>query len=312
MDQFAAMQAFAKVVETGSFSEASRQLGVAVSSVTRQVNALESMLHTQLTNRSTRSISLTPQGRKYYEKVIQILRDVEAANLSVAEHSEVPRGLLRVSLPVAFGRIYIAPLIQDFLVKYPQMQLNLTLSDALVNPVEEELDLVIRFGNLDRSGANWLVRKIASYTRLVCGSPAYFQQYGIPEHPEDLADRNCLRFSYSTGYEIWRFKRDKEVCEVKVNGSLVANNSEVLRQACLDGAGLILMPTWLIGEDIREGRLQAVLKDFQFYPHMDMDTGIYALYLPNRRHSLRVKTFIDFLVDSLVIGDGDESDNRNF
>lgn len=312
MDQFAAMQAFAKVVDTGSFSEASRQLGVAVSSVTRQVNALESMLHTQLTNRSTRSISLTPQGRKYYEKVIQILRDVEAANLSVAEYSEVPRGLLRVSLPVAFGRLYIAPLIHDFLVQYPQMQLNLTLSDALVNPVEEELDLVIRFGNLDRSGANWLVRKIASYTRQVCGSPDYFQQYGIPEHPEDLADRNCLRFSYSTGYEIWRFKRDKEVCEVKVNGSLVANNSEVLRQACLDGAGLILMPTWLIGEDIREGRLQAVLKDFQFYPHMDMDTGIYALYLPNRRHSLRVKTFIDFLVDSLVIGDSDESDNRNF
>lgn len=299
MDQLAAMRAFALVVETGNFSEASRQLGVAVSSVTRQVNALETLLHTQLTNRSTRSITLTPQGRRYYEKVVQILQDVEAANLSVAEQDEVPRGLLRVSLPVAFGRLYIAPLVRDFLVQYPEMQLNLTLSDGLANPVDEQLDVVIRLGNLERSGATWIVRKLASYTRKVCGSPAYFQQYGKPEHPEDLADHNCLCFSYSTGYEIWRFKGDKEVCEVKVNGSLVANNSEVLRQVCLDGAGLILMPTWLIGEDIRGGLLQAVLNDFQFYPHTDMDTGIYALYLPNRRNSLRIKTFIDFLIQRL-------------
>lgn len=296
MDQFAAMQAFVKVVDTGSFSEASRQLGVAVSSVTRQVNSLETMLHTQLTNRSTRSVTLTPQGRRYYEKVVRILQDVEAANCSVAERDEVPRGLLKVSLPVAFGRLYIAPLIRDFLVQYPEMQLNLTLSDTLANPVEEELDLVIRLGNLDRSGASWIVRKLASYTRCVCGSPAYFDEYGTPEHPDDLANHNCLCFSYSTGYEIWRFKRDKEVCEVKVKGSLVANNSEVLRQACLDGVGLILMPTWLIGEDVNQGRLQAVLKDFQFHPLVDMDAGIYALYLPNRRDALRVQTFVDFLV----------------
>ncbi|MDY7019816.1 MAG: LysR family transcriptional regulator [Cyanobacteriota bacterium] len=299
MDQLAAMRAFALVVETGSFSEASRQLGLAVSSVTRQVNALETMLHTQLTNRSTRSITLTPRGRRYYEKVVQILQDVEAANLSVAEQDEVPRGLLRVSVPVALGRLYIAPRIRDFLIQYPEIQLNLTLSDGLANLVDEQLDVVIRLGNLERSGATWLVRKLASYTRKVCGSPAYFQQYGQPKHPEDLVNHNCLCFSYSTGYEIWRFKRGEEVCEVKVKGSLVVNNSEVLRQVCLEGLGLILMPTWLIGEDIRAGLLQPVLNDFQFYPHLDMDTGIYALYLPNRRHSLRVQTFIDFLTQHL-------------
>ncbi len=301
MDQLAAMRAFARVVETGSFSEASRQLGVAVSSVTRQVNALEKLLHTQLTNRSTRSITLTSQGRRYYEKVVQIIQDVEAANLSVTEQDEVPRGLLRVSLPVAFGRLCIAPLIQDFLQQYPEMKLNLILSDVLANPVEEELDLMIRFGNLDRSGAGWQLRKLASYTRQVCGSRNYLQHYGTPKHPDDLVNHNCLCFSYSTGYKTWRFKRDKEVCEVKVSGSLVANNSEVLRQACLDGVGLILMPTWLIGEDINESRLEVVLNDFQFHPQMDMDTGIYALYLPNRCHSLRVQTFIDFLIRRLEI-----------
>lgn len=223
MDQFAAMQAFVKVVDTGSFSEASRQLGVAVSSVTRQVNSLEKMLHTQLTNRFTRSVTLTPQERRYYEKVVRILADVEAANCSVAEQDEVPRGLLKVSLPVAFGKLYIAPLIKDFLVQYPEMQLNLILSDALANPVEEELDLVIRLGNLDRSGASWIVRKLTSYTRCVCGSPRYFEQYGIPDYPDDLINHNLV----------------------------------------------------------------------------DMDAGIYALYLPNRRDALRVQTFVDFLIQRL-------------
>ncbi|MEO0377470.1 MAG: LysR family transcriptional regulator [Cyanobacteria bacterium P01_A01_bin.17] len=299
MDQFAAMRAFTRVAATGSFSEASRQLGVAVSSVTRQVNALEAMLNTQLFNRSTRSVTLTPQGRRYYDRAILILQDLETANLSVSEQDEIPRGLLRVSLPVAFGRLHIAPLLGDFLIQYPEMQLDLIFSDGLANPVEEALDLVIRICNLDRSGVNWILRKLTSHTRKVCASPSYLQEHGIPIHPDDLADHNCLCFSYSVGHDTWRFKRDSEICEVKVSGSLVANNSEVLRQVCLEGAGLILMPTWLIGEDIREGRLQTVLDDFQFYPHTDIDTGVYALYLPNRRHSLKVKTFVDYLTQRL-------------
>ncbi|GET36736.1 LysR family transcriptional regulator [Microseira wollei] len=296
MDQFAAMRAFVKVVETGGFSEASRQLDLAVSSVTRQVNSLEEMLNTQLLNRSTRSITLTPQGRQYYEKAVRILQDVEEANACVMEGSDVPRGLLKVSMPVAFGRLHVAPILRDFLAQYPEVKLELRLSDGLANLVEDELDMVIRIGNLDRSGATLIVRKLASHTRLVCGSPDYFKQYGKPTHPNDLVDRNCLLFAYSTGGAVWRFQQDVQMYEVKVNGSLTANNSEVLRQLCLDGAGLILMPTWLVGEDIRAGRLQAVLTDFQVHPQVEMDMGIYALYLPNRRYSLRVKTFIDFLV----------------
>lgn len=299
MDQLAAMRSFVKVVEAGGFSEASRQLDLAVSSVTRQVNALEGMLNTQLLNRSTRSITLTPQGHKYYDKAVQILQDVEAANLSVIEQGDVPRGILRASLPVAFGRIHIAPLLSRFLAQYPQVKLDLRLSDGLANLVEEDLDLVIRIGNLDRSSDRLILRKLASHTRLVCGSPAYFERCGIPTHPDDLIHHNCLCFTYTAGDAIWRFKRYEEVCEIKVNGSLNVNNSEVLRQACLDGVGLILMPTWLIGEDIQAGRLQAVLTDFQFYPQANLDTGIYALYLPNRRHSLRVQIFIDFLTQHL-------------
>jgi DNA-binding transcriptional LysR family regulator len=299
MDQLAAMRSFVKVVEAKGFSEAARQLNLAVSSITRQVNALEAMLNTQLLNRSTRSITLTPQGYKYYDKAVQILQDVEAATLSVTEQGDVPRGILRASLPVAFGRIHIAPLLSKFLAQYPEVKLDLRLSDGLANLVEEDLDLVIRIGNLDRSSDRLILRKLASHTRLVCGSPAYFERYSIPTHPDDLAHHNCLCFNYATGDEIWRFKRYEEVCEIKVNGSLNVNNSEVLRQACLDGVGLILMPTWLIAEDVQAGRLQAVLTDFQFHPQASLDTGIYALYLPNRRQSLRVQIFIDFLTQHL-------------
>ncbi len=296
MDQLAAMRSFIKVVETGGFSEAARQLGLAVSSVMRQVNSLEAMLNTQLLNRSTRSITLTLQGQKYYDRAVQILQDVEEANLCVMEQGDIPHGSLRVSLPVTFGRLHIAPILSDFLAQYSEVKLDLQLSDGLANLVEADLDVVIRIGNLDRSNPNLIVRKLATYDRLVCGSPAYFRQYGNPAHPNDLTRHNCLLFAYSTTSQIWRFQCETEVCDVKVSGSLVANHSEMLRQVCLDGTGLILMPTWLIGEDIKAGRLQAVLTDFQISPQADLDTGVYALYLPNRKYSRRVQVFIDFLI----------------
>lgn len=296
MDQLAAMRSFIKVVETGGFSEAARQLGLAVSSVTRQVNSLEMMLNTQLLNRSTRSITLTLQGQKYYDKAVQILQDLEEANLCVMEQGDIPHGILRVSLPVTFGRLHIAPFLSNFLAQYPEVKLDLQLSDGLANLVEADLDLVIRVGNLDRSNPNLMVRKLATYDRLVCGSPAYFRQFGIPEHPNELTQHNCLLFAYSTSSQFWRFQRETEVCEVKVGGSLVANHSEMLRQVCLDGSGLILMPTWLVGKYIQSGRLQAVLTNFQIFPQTDLDTGVYALYLPNRKHSRRVQVFIDFLI----------------
>ncbi|MBW4664786.1 MAG: substrate binding domain-containing protein [Chroococcus sp. CMT-3BRIN-NPC107] len=137
----------------------------------------------------------------------------------------------------------IAPIINNFFIQYPEVKLDLRLSDGLSNLVEEDLDVVIRIGNLDRSGANLILHKIGSYTRLVCGSSTYFAKHGKPQHPDDLANHNCLLFTYFVGYDVWRFKRDTEVCEIKVSGYLISGNSEVLRQVCLDGASLILMPT---------------------------------------------------------------------
>ncbi|MEL6778081.1 MAG: LysR substrate-binding domain-containing protein [Cyanobacteria bacterium J06597_16] len=302
MDQLAAMRSLVKTVDAGSFSEAARQMKLAVSSVTRQINSLEQSLNTQLLNRSTRSVTLTPIGRKYYNKAVKILQDVEEARLCVVDRTDTPHGLLRVGLPVAFGQLHIAPLLADFLSRYPEVQLDLQLSDRLSNLVEEELDLVIRVGNLERSSASLILRKLASYTRIVCGSPSYFEQHGQPDSPDDLAQHNCLLFAYSAGYGTWQFKKEGKVHDVRVQGSLCANNSALLRQACLDGVGMTLMPTWLTGEDVRAGRLQTVLTTFQIQPKVEGDSGIYALYLPSRRQSLRVKIFIDFLRDRLAAG----------
>ncbi|MEO0377946.1 MAG: LysR substrate-binding domain-containing protein [Cyanobacteria bacterium P01_A01_bin.17] len=300
MDQLAAMRSFVKTVDSGGFSEAARQMKLAVSSVTRQVNSLEASLNTPLLNRSTRSITLTPAGRKYYDRVVKILQDIEEARLCIAEQQDIPHGVLRVGLPVVFGQLHIAPLLNDFLEQYPGVRLELQLSDGLANLVEEGLELVIRVGNLERSSSTFILSKLASYSRLLCGAPGYFERHGIPQHPNDLTQHNCLLFSYSAGYgTTWRFQRADEIYDVRVQGSLCANNSALLRQMCLDGAGLILMPTWLTGEDVQARRLQAVLSDFQAQPQTEVDTGIYALYLPSRRDSLKVRAFIDFLGEQL-------------
>lgn len=299
MDQLTAMRSFVKVVDTGGFSEAARQLDLAVSSVTRQVNALESRLHTQLLNRSTRSVTLTPQGHKYYDRVVKILQDIEEADGCVMEREDVPHGVLRISVPVAFGQLHIAPLLGDFLAQCPEIRLEVQLSDGLANLVEEDLDLVVRVGNLERSNDSLILHKLAPYTRLLCGSPAYFEQYGIPTHPDRLTQHNCLLFAYGTNHDVWQFQRGAEMYEVCVQGSVVANNSELLRQVCVDGGGLILMPTWLTSRDIQTGQLQPVLTDFIVQRQAEGERGIYALHLPNRRHSLRVKAFIKFLAHRL-------------
>lgn len=220
---------------------------------------------------------------------------MEEANTCVMKDKDIPRGVLRVGMPVAFGRLHVAPVLQEFLKQYPEVKLELQLSDSSTNLVEDGLDVVIRIGNLERFESALIVHKLAEHTRLVCGSPRYFIQHGKPRHPNELAKHNCLLFAYAAEAWIWRFQRQTETCEVNVAGSVVANNLELLRQLCLDGAGLILVPTWLIGEDICFGRLQAVLTDCQVFPKAEADVGIYALYAPNHRYSLQVQTFIDFL-----------------
>ncbi|HDR9881371.1 TPA: LysR family transcriptional regulator [Burkholderia cenocepacia] len=297
MDTFAALQAFVVVVETGGFAPAGRRMGVATSSVTRHVDALEASLGTQLLNRSTRSVTLTRSGETYFQHATRLLADLESANLEVSEASGPPRGLLRASLPVAFARLHVAPTLPAFARQYPDIRLDLTMTDTVVDLVEERLDMAIRLGGVE--SPSLVARRLAPHRRLVCASPDYLAARGEPRSPSDLAAHNCLEFSYRQGSGVWHFV-GRSVETVRVNGTLRANSSEVLREAAIGGMGLILMPSWLVGLDIDAGRLIAVLTDWE--AGLGSEPGsISAVYLPNRRSSKKVRAFVDFLSDSFGV-----------
>ncbi len=296
MDTFAALKAFIAVIEEGGFAPAGRRMGLVTSSVTRQIDALEESLGTQLLNRSTRSVTLTGPGETYFEHAMRILGDLENANLEVSEGDGPPRGTLRVSLPVVFAHLHIAPIIPAFCRRYPHIQLELTMSDDIIDLVGERMDLAIRLGSVENS--NLVARKIAVHRRVVCASPDYLGQWGEPLTPAALTEYNCLLFTYSKNSNIWRFSGHSEAI-VRVAGNLRANNSEVLREAAIGGMGIALMPSWLVGEDIEAGRLRVLLPEWRSGLGSITDGGIYAVYLPNRRTSKKVRAFVDFLMERI-------------
>ena len=292
MDLFTGLRVFVAVVADGGFAGAARRMGMATSSLTRQVNALEAHLGTRLLNRSTRSVTLTDAGRSYHERAQRILEDLEDANRSVAEDDGPPRGVLRVSLPSAFARIHVAPAVSDFLKACPAIELDLVLTDSLVNLVEERVDLAVRIGSLDSSSL--IQRKLAPHRRVLCASPDYLAEHGKPKRPKDLSNHNCLTFSYAEGDQRWRFAGPPGRESVRIKGSLQANNSELLRAAAVGGTGIVLLPSWLVGDDLKARRLRVLLPRWQANTG-EGEAGIHAVYLPNRRGSRKVGAFVDFL-----------------
>ncbi|AXV75082.1 LysR family transcriptional regulator [Ralstonia nicotianae] len=296
MDRFGALSAFVAVVEHGGFAPAARRLGLAPSSLTRQLNALEASLGTRLMNRSTRSVTLTEAGAQYYDDARRILEELDSADRTVSELAGPPSGLLRVTMPVAFGRLHVAPAIPAFLRRFPGMRLDIRLTDAMVNLVEDRIDVAIRLGAL--TAPNLVARKLAPHRRVICASPDYLGEHGTPAQPRDLAHHNCLLFDYLTGDSTWTLTRDGKREKVPVSGNLRANGSELLREAAMGGAGMLLMPTWLVGDDIAAGRLVPVLEPWTPTPGADEGEGegaIWAVYLPNRRGSKKLAGFLDFL-----------------
>lgn len=293
MDRFAALNMLIAVVEHGGFSPAARRLGLAPSSLTRQLNALEESLGTLLLNRSTRAVTLTEAGQQYYEDARRILEELENADRSASESSGPPSGLLRVSLPAAFGRLHVAPALPLFLRQCPDMRLDIQLSDAVISLVEDRIDVAIRLGS--PASENLVARKLASHRRVICASPDYLGEHGVPTQPSELSRHNCLLFDYATATSTWIMSRADKTEKVLVSGNLRANGSELLREAAIGGSGLVLMPTWLVGEDIAAGRLLSVLDEWS--PGVAADDGaIWAVYLQSRRGSKKLAAFLDFLV----------------
>jgi DNA-binding transcriptional LysR family regulator len=291
MDRLAALEAFARVAETGSFSAAARAMGLSKSLISRQVSALEAELGSRLIARTTRSLTLTEAGRGYYEQVARILAQMEEADLSVSQLQATPRGKLRVNAPMSFSLLRLAPALPDFLALYPEIDVDIAMNDRRVDLMEEGFDLAIRIGRL--ADSSLVARKLGPMQRIVCASPAYFAEHGLPTVPADLKGHACLCYSNADTVDEWRFSEpDGRPITVEVKGRVRANNGDLLRIAALRGLGLVDLPSFLVGADIEAGTLVPVLHSF-----IRQEGGIYAVYPHARYLPPKIRVFIDFLAD---------------
>ncbi len=291
MDRLAAIEAFVRVAEAQSFSEAARRLHSSKSAVSRQVSALETELGARLFHRTTRSLTLTEAGRGYFERAGRILADLEEANLAVSQLQAAPRGRLRVSAPMSFGFLHLAPALPDFLARYPEVAIDLAMNDRFVDLVDEGYDVAVRIGAMEDSSL--IARKLSPIRRVVCGSPAYLEARGLPVSPDDLKSHECLFNSNIALSQQWQFTTGEgKAWPVEVTGRLCANNGDALRIAALKDVGLVQLPTFIVGGDLQAGALVTVLDEFTPQPLF-----MCAVY-PHARHlSPKVRAFVDFLAE---------------
>lgn len=292
MDPLDGIAAFARVVDSGSFSAAARRLDMSKSAVSAHVQQLEGRLGIRLLNRTTRRLSLTEAGAAYYQHCARILAEAEAGQQAATALQREPRGTLRISAPVSFGWMHVAPAVPAFLKRYPDLSLDIRLSAAHVDLVEEELDLAIRIGVLEQSAL--VIRKLAPSRRVVCAAPAYLKERGVPKVPGDLSNHNCLcNYLPTWGNEWWLTGKDGNI-RVTVNGSFRANSAEMVRAAALAGIGIAALPTWAVYEELRSGKLRRVLTAWEAPVSM-----IYAVYPGNRLMAVKIRKFVDHLVQCI-------------
>lgn len=289
MDRFEAMGVFCKVVELGSFAGAAERLNMSTSAVSRHVAQLESLLDARLLNRSTRRISLTDNGRAYYERSLLLLAELEEMEEMVGNAAVNPRGVLRLTASIAFGASHLAPALGEFARQHPSMKFDLQLADRTLDLVEEGLDLAIRIGQ--PGNQNLVARRIGSVGLLTCASPAYLDAHGEPRHPEELCRHACLAYSYAPTPNAWRFRRSGEAeFTVGFEATIAANNGVALAEIAAAGSGVTRAPDFILAPLVEQGRLRRILPEWD-----DTSLPISAMY-PSRRHlSARVRSFVSFL-----------------
>ena len=292
MDRLQAMQLFVRVAELNSFSAVAQQMGVARSVVTRQIAALEQHLGLKLMARSTRRLTLTSAGAAYLEKCRVILNLVEAAETGIAEERQIPRGHLRISLPLSFGLMRMVPLLLDFARAYPEVSLEMDYSDRRVNLIEEGVDLAIRItGQL---GAGEIARKMGSIGLLTVASPDYLERFGCPRHPAELVHHECLVYTAGGSSQSWPYHVDGVLQSFPVRSRIHANNGQALIEAAAQGLGIACQPDFILASFIQSGRVTEILSAFDA-PKL----GIYAMLPGNRQVPHRVRVLMDFLADRL-------------
>jgi DNA-binding transcriptional LysR family regulator len=287
MENLTDIAVFVRVVENGSFTDAAEELQLSRAAVSKCVSRLEERLGARLLNRTTRRLSLTEAGAALFEAGRAAIVQIEDAELMVSKLQDEPRGRLKVSVPVSFGMLHIAPALAEFLAQYPHIAVDMKFDDRIVDLVAEGYDAAVRISNL--SDSSLVARKLAPERMVVCASPSYLAAHPAIETPEDLASHNCILYSYLPA--IWRFTgQDGEEIAVPVGGNLRVNNGIAEREAAIKGVGVVLLPTFYVGDAIRDGRLKTLLGEYQAG-----ELGIYAVY-PQRKHlPPKVRAFIEFL-----------------
>lgn len=290
MDILNGYSVFTRVVETGGFSAAARELNMSKSAVSKHVAGLEERLGVRLLNRTTRKLSPTEVGTAFYERALRIVQDVEETEDAISALHTEPRGSLRLNVPMSFGYAHIAPALADFVARYPDITIDMVLNDRVVDLLDEGFDVAIRIAKLPDS--TLIARKLAPFRVSLCATPEYWKKHGTPKEPAELTKYNCLIYSYLSNKNEWQFQGPDGVIPVKVSGNIQANNGDALKAAALAGAGVFASPSFIVSEEVKSGKLQPVLEEY-----MQTDLAIYAVYPHNRYLSAKVRAFVDFFAE---------------
>ncbi len=292
MNPFEDMRLFCQVMESGSFTAAAEQLGLSKQFVSRRLIQLEDRLGVRLLNRSTRRLDVTPLGQSYYESALRLLSEVEQVEQGIAGQNSEPRGTIRLSAPLSFAIAHLGCLLPLFLQRHPEVAVEVDLSDRSVDLIGEGYDLVLRIGTLEDS--TLIARRIASIPRVYCASPDYLALRGTPQQPEDLAQHDCLPYGHSRQVQ-WRFKGKLQA--LNVCGRMRVNNGDLLRDTAIAGFGVTYLPTFIVGDALKDGRLVTVLDEFA-----PEDLTLSAVYPQHRQSSRPVQALVDFLRERLASG----------
>ena len=292
MNNLGALPVFVEVVKKEGFAAAGRSLGISRSAVSKRISELEEHLGAKLLYRSTRKLSLTEAGERYYSRASEALEAAQEAEDAVFELQVKPQGNLKINVPMSFGRLHIAPLVAKFLKLHPQVEIHMIMEDRIVDLVQGGFDLAIRGGTLPDSSL--VARQIAPCRNMIVASSEYLEVYGVPNTPEDLHGHNCVHYEYYARRQEWLFQGPNGHTSIKPSGNIRINNGEALITAILDGVGIGRSPTFIAGHYVLSGQLMQVLTDYQL-----PEQSIYVVFPDRKYMPSKVRVFIDFIVKEI-------------
>ena len=292
MSKLQQMSSFVAVVEAGSFIAAAHATGISKAAASRHVGELEQRLGVRLLHRTTRRLSLTEEGRLFYERAKELLESIDEAESQLTIRAGEARGAIRVNAPLTFGTMHLAPLWGPFVDANPRVSLDITLSDRVVDVVDEGYDLAIRITGIPDS--TLVTRKLASTRMVLCASPAYLEKHGTPGHPRELSQHAVISYTYWSTRDEWHFTGPEGEVNVRIKSRIHTNNGDTCRRAALAHHGFILQPDFIVGEDLRRGDLLEVMPAWR-----SIEVGIHAVYPSRKNLPLKTRRLIDFLADAL-------------